>query len=155
MTSGRPPEVGSAGPAFTLRSQHGEAVAPVGAGRPVLLVFFPFAFSPICSSELSELQECLPAFTRAGVDVVAIACDSVYSLRAMADREELSLMLVSDFWPHGAVARAYGCFDEDSGAAGRSSFLLDAAGVVRWSLHHGVGEQRPVAAHLGALPRLS
>jgi len=155
MSPGRTPDIGSPAPAFALRSQHGEPVAPIGAGRAVLLVFFPFAFSPICASELAELQESLPEFTRADVDVVAISCDPVYSLRAMADREAISLTLVSDFWPHGAVARSYGCFDEQNGAPGRSSFLIDAAGMVRWNLHHGIGEQRPGAAHLAALPKLS
>lgn len=130
-------------------------MSPVGEGRPTLLVFFPFAFSTICSAELLDLQQYHGAFAAADVHVVAVSCDSIYALRAMADADDLTFSLVSDFWPHGEVARAYGCFDEETGAASRSSFLVRPDGEVCWSLHRGMAEQRSVQDHLDALPRLA
>ena len=149
------PAVGTTAPSLSLRSQHGQTIAPVGAGRAVLLVFFPFAFSGICSAELSGLSADADVYADAGVDVAAISCDPVYALRALADRDGLRLTLLSDFWPHGEVARAYGCFDDGIGAPRRSSFLLDAAGTVRWSVHHDVGDERPAALHRGAILSLA
>lgn len=148
--------VGDRAPGFSLRSQHGETVtlADLG-GAPALLVFYPFAFSGICSSELAALRDHRGAFDDAGVRVIAISCDPMFSLRVFDDRDGFGFTLLSDFWPHGEIARAYGCFDGDMGAAGRSSFLLDADGIVRWSVSHGVGEQRVISLHLQAILCLS
>lgn len=155
LTDVQYPAVGSQAPEFTLRSQHGADVAPVGNGSWSLVVFYPFAFSSICATELNDLQVHLGDFDDAGIGVIAVSCDPVYGLRAMADAAGLSLTLLSDFWPHGAVALDYGCFDENLGAASRSSYLLDPAGRIAWSLHHGLGEQRPIDLHLDAITRVS
>lgn len=145
-------DVGAAAPEFSLRSQHGETVtlADLG-GVPALLVFYPFAFSGICSGELADLRDHRASFDAAGVRIVAISCDPMFALRVFDDRDGLGFTLLSDFWPHGQAARAFGCFDEQLGAPGRSSFLLDAQGIVRWSVAHEPGQRREIALHLQAI----
>ena len=148
--------VGERAPDFSLRSQHGQTVTLDDlAGAPALLVFYPFAFSGICSGELADLRDHRAAFQDAGVRVVAVSCDPMFALRVFDDRDGLGFTLLSDFWPHGETARAYGCFDNEMGAALRSSFLLDADAIVRWSVHHGAGERRDVGLHLQAMSFLS
>ena len=83
--------------------------------------------------------------------MVAISCDAMFTLRAYADAEGLPFDLLTDHWPHGEIARAYGVFDEEAGCALRGSFLLDADGLVRWSVVNGIGEARDIAAHLAAV----
>ena len=83
--------------------------------------------------------------------MLAVSCDPVFALRAFADRERLTFDLLSDHWPHGAVARDYGVFDEELGVARRGSFVLDATGTVVWRTLTGIGEPRDIAAHLAAL----
>ncbi len=148
--------IGQRAPEFTLRSQHGETVGLDDlTGAPALLVFYPFAFSGICSSELADLRDHRRTFDDAGLRLVGISCDPMFALRVFDDRDGLGLTLLSDFWPHGATARAWGCFDERTGAASRGSFLLDAAGIVRWNVTRGAGEKREIELHLGALEELS
>lgn len=150
------PLVGQRAPDFSLRSQHGESVDLTRlAGAPALMVFFPFAFSGICSSELADLRDQRGAFDEAGVRLVAISCDPMFALRVFDDRDVLGFALLSDFWPHGAAARAFGCFDEQMGAAWRGSFLLDEAGVVRWQVIREPGEKREIGLHLAAIEEMS
>jgi peroxiredoxin len=114
----------------------------------------PFAFSRVCTAELGELQAHLPELDRAGVGVRAVSCDPGPALRAWAEQDGYTFPLLSDFWPHGAAARAYGVFDEVDGYARRGSFLLDAAGVLRWSVESAAGVARPFAAYRGAVAGL-
>ena len=149
MTS--PLAVGAEAPDFVLRDQHGADVdRDAGDGRATLLVFFPYAFSGVCTGELRGLQQVAGELGDLGVRVVGASCDPVFALRAFADADGIGFPLLSDFWPHGRVAAAYGVLDETRGCPRRSSFLLDGAGVVRWSLHHGIGDPRPVSGHLDA-----
>lgn len=139
-------------PRVVLPDTHGASVVVGGPAadtgeRGTLLVFVPFAFSRVCTSELGELQEGLPELAAAGVRVLAASCDPVFALRAWAEQDGYGFALLSDFWPHGAAARAYGVFDETQGFARRGSFLIDAAGVIRWSLVHPGGQPRPFAAY--------
>ena len=146
-----PIAVGTEAPPFVLRDQHGADVArDADGGRATLLVFYPYAFSGVCTGELRGLQGVAGELGDLGVRVVGVSCDPVFALRAFADADQIRFALVSDFWPHGEVARAYGVLDEARGCPRRSSFLLDDQGIVRWSLHHGIGEPRPVSAHLDA-----
>jgi peroxiredoxin len=139
----------------TLPDAHGSPVTVGGASAaPVLLVFVPFAFSRVCTAELGELQAHLPELDRAGVGVRAVSCDPGPALRAWAEQDGYTFPLLSDFWPHGAAARAYGVFDEVDGYARRGSFLLDAAGVLRWSVESAAGVARPFAAYRGAVAGL-
>ena len=142
---------------LTLPDQHGvdRSLSDLIAHRPVLLVFYPFAFSGICGGELQALQSALPEFEARGVDPLAISCDPMYSLRVYAEREGFGFPLLSDFWPHGAVARAYGVFDEARGCARRGSFLVDRDGTVRWSVVNPISEARPLSAYLEAADQFS
>ncbi|GIG25742.1 redoxin domain-containing protein [Cellulomonas denverensis] len=123
------------------------------AARPVLAVFVPFAFSPVCSDELSRLNTVLPELT-AAADVVAVSCDPVASLRAWADHDGLGFPLLSDFWPHGAAAQTYGVFDPEQGHARRASVLLDTEGVIRWTTLSPAGKGRDPQLYLAAVGRL-
>ena len=152
MTAGAP-GAGAVAPVLTLPDTHGTPTTVGGpADRPTLLVFVPFAFSRTCTAELTELQAGLPEL--GGVRVLAVSCDPAPALRAWAEQDGYAFGLLSDFWPHGAAARAYGVFDEVDGYARRGSFLLDAAGTVRWSLVHPAGRARPFAAYRDAVALL-
>jgi len=132
--------VGDSAPDFSLRDQHGRstALSRLRAERPVVVVFYPFAFSGVCTGELHELRDGGADRLRdAGAAVVAVSCDPMFALRAFADRDGLDFPLLSDFWPHGQTARAYGVFDETKGMAVRGSFLVDADGALRLSCADG------------------
>ncbi len=120
----------------------------------MLLVFYPWAFSRVCTGELAALHDARPSVEASGARLLAVSCDPVHSLRAFAEAEGVDVPLLSDFWPHGAVASAYGVLDEERGCARRSSFLLDRGGVVRWSVHAAPAQARDVPAHLAALDLL-
>ncbi len=100
-----------------------------------------FAFSGICTGELSEIRDDLGAFDNDGVQVWAISCDPTPSLLAWADKEGYFFPLLSDFWPHGGVAASLGILHERVFAV-RGTFLVDADRVIRWALVNGPGERR-------------
>ena len=148
--------VGSAVPDFTLRDEHRQDVtlSAVYAEGPVVVVFYPFAFSGICGGELCELRDNIADFEADGVQVLAVSTDTVHSLRAWSEQEKYPFPLLSDFWPHGAATQAYGVFNEVAGCADRGSFLIDTRGVLRWSVVNGIGEARPLAAYREAIAAL-
>ena len=147
--------VGEPAPDFELPDTHGTPVRLSALrGTPVTLVFFPFVFSGICTSELCELRDNLADFTARGVRLLAVSTDAMFAQRAWAEAEGFGFDLLSDFWPHGEVARAYGVLDESSGHALRGSFLIDADGVVRWSVVNPRGLARDLAAYRAALATL-
>lgn len=133
--SGRIPGSGEPAPDFVLRDQHGRptTLAEHRDVTNVALVFYPFAFSGICTGELGAIRDGLEDFQTDGIQVFAISCDPMFALRAWADAEGYFFPLLSDFWPHGEVASRYGVLDERSGAAGRGTFLIDRQGIVVWS----------------------
>jgi peroxiredoxin len=144
--------VGETAPDFTLKNQHGQEISLSALrGSPVAIVFFPFAFSGICTGELCEIRDNLGVFADDSVTVLAISCDHFFSNRAFADRDGYTFDLLSDFWPHGAVSKAYGVFDESAGAARRGTFLIDAEGIVRWTVENPIGEARDFAGYKDAL----
>lgn len=136
--------VGDRAPDFTLSCQlGGEVTLSSFAGhKDLLLVFVPFAFSGICTGELSGIRDDLGSFESDDLQVLALSCDPLYALRAWADQEGYFFPLLSDFWPHGAVASAYGVFDPEHGMAVRGTFLIDREGVVRWRLINPAGTAR-------------
>jgi peroxiredoxin len=149
-------EIGDPAPDFVLNNQHGEDIALSSLrGRPVVLVFFPFAFSNICTGELGEVRDHLADIRSDGAEVLAISCDHVHANRAFSDAEGLEFSVLSDFWPHGEVSRAYGIFNEDVGVAERGTYVLDGAGIVRWKVEHGIGEARDLGAYRQALAALA
>jgi mycoredoxin-dependent peroxiredoxin len=144
--------VGQPAPDFTARNQHGELISASDLyGSAAVLIFFPWAFSSICQGELAAVRDSHDQFTAAGARVLAVSCDAMFSLRAYADAEYLGFDLLSDHWPHGAIAQAYGVFDDRAGCALRGSFVLDADGVVAWSVVNGIGEPRDLADVLARL----
>ena len=150
------PTLGAPAPDFSLSDTHGTPVTLRGlSGGPVVIVFVPFAFSGTCTGELCELRDNISEFEAAGVHVLVVSCDPAHSLRAWAAQEGFGFDLLSDFWPHGEVARAYGVFDEAKGFAVRGSFLVDADGVLRWSLVNPPGRARDFAAYREALAELA
>jgi peroxiredoxin len=147
---------GDPAPDFTLNDTQGTPVhlADALAEGPVLVVFYPFAFSGICTGELCELRDNIEAFETAGVRLLAVSTDPMFSLKAFAEKEGYGFDLLSDFWPHGAVASAYGVFNADRGMAVRGSFLIDSNGVVRWSVVNQPGERRDLEGYRAALAQL-
>ena len=102
--------------------------------RNVLLVFHPFAFTPVCAEEAMDLQANLASFDNAETDVIFVSCDTSAARQAWKRELGATFAFASDFWQHGAVARAYGVFNEQTGAPRRGTFLIDKQGVVIWSL---------------------
>ena len=151
------PAVGEQGPDFELRDQHGTSVrlSALRGARNVVLVFYPFAFSSVCSGELRALRDSFPEAGRPDVALLAISADPMFSLRSWADAEDFRFRLLSDFWPHGAVARSYGVFDEKLGAVSRGTFILDKAGVVRWKVISPIPQARDIADYQKALAGLA
>ncbi|MFE6780206.1 peroxiredoxin [Streptomyces sp. NPDC057702] len=149
-------EVGAKAPEFALRTQHGELVtlSEFRGEKNVVLVFYPYAFTGVCTGELTALRDELPTFVNDDVQLLAVSSDSLFSLRVFAEREGLGFPLLSDFWPHGEVASAYGVLDQDRGCALRGTFVIDKEGVVRWSVVHGLADARDPREYATALARL-
>ena len=148
--------VGEHAPDFTLKDQNGQDVnlSSFRGDKNVVIVFYPFAFSGICTGELCEIRDDLGSFVADDVQVLGISCDHMFSQRAWADKEGYFFPLLSDYWPHGAVAQAYGVFHDKAGAALRGTFLVDTEGVLRWSVVNGPGEARPLSAYQEAVAAL-
>jgi peroxiredoxin len=135
--------VGDVAPDFSLPDQDRQVVSLAQLrGAPVLLVFYPFAFSGICTGELCQLRDELATYTDAGVRVLAISTDPVFSLKVFKEQQALPFPLLSDFWPHGATAQAYGAFNEKAGMALRATFLLDEAGRITFAEVNQPGDAR-------------
>lgn len=140
------PGIGQAAPDFTLRDQYGVAhtLSDVVADKHALLVFFPFAFSGICTGELLEVQINIDRFVNDTVQILGISCDASPALKSWAATEGYRFPLLSDFWPHGRVSQDYGVFFAEAGMSVRGTFLIDPSMRVTWSLIHGPGEQRDI-----------
>jgi peroxiredoxin len=125
-------EVGDAAPDFTLKDQDNNEVtlSSFRSAKNVTLVFYPFTFSGICEGELCLLRDDLNRFEAADTQVLAISCDSRHSQRVWAEQNGYGFPVLSDHWPHGAVARSYGVFNDDVGAATRTTFVIDKDGWV-------------------------
>jgi peroxiredoxin len=126
------PQVGQRAPEFTLPSTSGEKVALSSLrGKPVLLAFFPVAFSSTCTAQLCDMRDDHDQFTDRGVVVVPISVDSTYSLKEYKAKHGMKVDLLSDF--RRDVSRLYGVLLDDRFYSQRSYFLLDADGIVRWA----------------------
>jgi peroxiredoxin len=137
-------EVGSEAPDFTLNDYNKQPVtlSSFRGVKNVLLVFYPFAFSGTCRGELCQLRDELATYEDENVQVLGVSVDSPFALKAWANQEGYQFPLLSDFWPHGAVAQSYGVFNEAVGMALRGTFLVDVDGLVRFAEVNAPGEAR-------------
>jgi peroxiredoxin len=137
-------KTGEQAPDFELEVSQGEHVrlSDFRGHSNVLLVFHPFAFTEVCEDEARDLQENLESFRNAQTEVVLVSCDPWPARLAWKEQIEAEYTFASDFWPHGAVAKAYGVFNETTGAPHRGTFLIAKDGAVIWSLVKERDERR-------------
>ncbi|CAM3900120.1 peroxiredoxin [Nocardioides marinus] len=145
--------IGDPAPDFTLRDQFGQEVSlsSYRGTKAVAILFYPYAFSGVCTGEMAGIRDRLAEFMTFDTEVMAISCDPMFALRAFADADGLNFPLLSDFWPHGEVSRAYDVFDERNGCPRRSSYVVDREGAIRWAVHHSMPEGRDLDEHLRQL----
>ena len=148
--------IGSPAPQFSLTNQHGEniSLADYKGKKKVVVLFYPFAFSGICTGELCGLRDDLAAFQNENVELIAISCDPMYAQKAFAEKEGYKFPVLADFWPHGAAAKAYGVFNEERGCAIRGTFIIDKEGILRWQVVNGLGDARNIVDYKAALAAL-
>ncbi|GIG90244.1 peroxiredoxin [Plantactinospora endophytica] len=148
-----PIDIGAEAPDFTLKDQNNQLVrlADLRGRRAVLLVFYPLAFTGTCQGELAQVRDNLDEYQNDDVQVLTVSVDSVYAHKVWADREGYQFPMLADFWPHGAVAQAYGVFNDTAGFADRGTFVIDKAGTVRFAERNGPGEPRDQAGWRKAL----
>lgn len=149
-------DVGQSAPDFELKNQHGELVrlSQYRGEKNVLLMFIPFAFTSTCTGEVCAIRDEQPDFDNDTTVVLTVTCDSQYSLKTWAEKEGITYSVLSDFWPHGATASAYGVFEEARGCALRATFVIDREGVVRWKIVNGLGDARSTDDYRVALAAL-
>jgi peroxiredoxin (alkyl hydroperoxide reductase subunit C) len=152
-----PIEVGAQAPDFLLKDQNNQEVrlSDFRGRRNVLLVFYPLAFSGVCHGELSEVRDRLDDYVNDDVQVLTVSVDSFFAHKVWADREGFQFPLLSDFWPHGAVAQAYGVFNDALGTAYRGTFVIDRDGVVRFAEMNMPGQARDQEGWRKALAALT
>ena len=148
--------MGLPAPEFTLTNQYGESVSlsDFRGRKNVVLMFYPFAFTSICTGELCELRDTQAAFDADDAEVLSVSCDTPHTLKVYAKQEGFTHSLLSDFWPHGEVSQAYGVFLQEKGFATRGTFVIDKAGIVRWSVVNAPGEARSARDYAAALADL-
>lgn len=146
------PVVGRTVPDFHGHDQHGRDFdLAEWRGSPVLLFFYAFSFSSVCCDELENLRDMAYLFDAAGCRIVAVAADTTFVLREVDRRLTLGFTLVSDHWPHGAIGKAYGAFDDKLGCDRRHSFLIGPDGALAWSKVVDLPATRDIGEHLGAV----
>ncbi len=150
-------EVGAVAPDFTLSDQHGEelTLSELVTEGPVALVFFPLAFSGICTGELCELRDNIQIFEDSKVRLLGISVDSVWALKAWAEAEGYEFSILSDFWPHGAVAKDYGVFVEEAGIATRATLVIGEGRKVLASFETAPGQARDFGAYREAIAAIA
>jgi peroxiredoxin len=150
-------EVGQPAPEFALKDQNNQVVslADFRGAKNVLLVFYPYAFTRVCGGELDAIRDALPDFENDATQIVTVSVDTPYANRVWGTREGYTFPMLSDFWPHGAVAQAYGCFSEERGCATRGTFVIDRSGVVRWKVVNDVPDARDLDEYRAALAALA
>jgi mycoredoxin-dependent peroxiredoxin len=139
-----PLAIGDVAPDFTLNDQTRTPVtlSEFRGDKHVLLVFYPLAFSGVCTGEMCTLRDSLDSFRSDDVETLAISVDSSAATAAWAAKEGFEFPLLSDFWPHGAVAQQYGVFDDQKGLAMRGTFLVDKEGIIRFAEVNAIPDAR-------------
>ena len=148
-------EVGQPAPDFTLKDQNNELVSLSDfKGKKVVVIFHPLVFTGPCTTEFCAVRDDLSTFENDDVQVLAISVDSVFAHKAWAQQEGYTFPMLSDFWPHGATAQAYGVFNEEKGLALRATFVIDREGIVRWKVVNDIPDIRDQAEYVKALAEL-
>jgi len=149
-------EVGSEAPDFTLRDQNNEefTLSSFRGKQAVLIIFYPLAFTGICTGELCQVRDDPSAFQTDAVQTVTISVDPVFSHKVFSEKEGYEFPLLADFYPHGGVAQLYGVFNETTGFANRGTFLVDTDGIVRFAELNQPGEGRDPDAWREAIKAL-
>jgi peroxiredoxin len=149
-------DVGQQAPEFALRDQNNQVVslADFRGRKNVVLLFYPYAFTRVCEGELCAIRDDLPSFQNDDVQVLTVSVDTVFAHRVWAEREGFDFPLLADFWPHGEVSRAYGCFDEQRGCSTRGTYVIDKDGIVRWQVVNAIPDGRDQAEYLKVLAEL-
>jgi peroxiredoxin len=147
---------GTPAPDFALRATP-DQVLRLGElrGRPVILVFYPADWSPVCGDQMALYNEILPEFREYGAELVGISVDGVWCHAAFAHDRKLHFPLLSDFEPKGAVSRLYGAYRDEDGTSERALFVLDGDGIIRWSYCSPVGVNPGADGILNALESLA
>jgi len=148
--------IGNKAPEFELSDQHGVKVslASFRDKKNVVILFYPFSFTGTCTGELCEIRDDLSAFQNDAVQLLAISCDSIFSQRTFSEAQGYEFPVLSDFWPHGNVSKAYGVFNQDRGCAIRGTFIIDKVGILRWQVVNGMGDARSVIEYKEAIAAL-
>ena len=148
--------IGAEAPDFTLRDQANRSttLSEYRGTRNVLLVFFPFAFSGMCTGELCGVRDDIGTYQNDALQVLGISTDQPFALRAFAEKEGYDFPLLSDFWPHGEVARSYGVFDDASGLALRGTFIVDKQGTVAYKVVNAIPDARDLEEYRSVLARI-
>ena len=149
-------DVGTEAPDFELRDQRAQThrLSSYRGSKNVVLVFYPFAFTGVCTGEMCAIRDEVASLQNDETQVLAISCDTVASLRVFAERDGYEFPLLSDFWPHGETAEAYGVFNEGLGAADRGTFVIDKSGVIRWTVRNEIPNARNLVDYQKALAEL-
>ena len=148
--------VGDQAPEFAVPNQHGETIrlSDYRGKKNVVLVFYPKSFTGICTGELCEIRDNISAFQDANVELLAISCDTNFTQKVFAEREGYQFNVLSDFWPHGAVAQAYGVFLEEAGIATRATFVINKDGEIVAKIVTAPGQARDFAEYQRSLALL-
>ena len=148
--------VGQQAPDFKLKNSDGEEVILSSfRGKKVVLVFFPFAFTGICTAELCAIRDNADEFKDEDTVILSVSCDSAPTLKNFKEQEQFNHILLSDFWPHGEVSRTYGVFLEERGMATRGTFVIDREGVIQWLVINEPGAARSTADYRDALAKIA
>jgi peroxiredoxin len=147
---------GTQAPEFTLK-QSPDATLSLSElrGRPVVLIFYPADWSPVCGDELALFNEVLPELQRHDAQVIGISVDSVWCHKAYSKSRNLDIPLLADFEPKGDVSRRYGSYRDTDGFSERALFVIDRDGVIRWSYLSPVDKNPGADGVLAALEELS
>jgi peroxiredoxin len=148
--------IGDQAPDFTLQNQNGEEVtlSSFKGKKPVVLVFYPMSFTGICTGELRELRDNFAQFENQNVELLAISIDSKFVQKKFSEQEGYKFNVLADFWPHGAVAKSYGVFLEETGFANRATFVINSEGVVTAKFVTAPGQARSLADYQKAIAEL-
>lgn len=148
--------IGSLAPDFNLSDQHGVKVSlsSFRDKKNVVVLFYPFSFTGTCTGELCEIRDDLNSFQNENVELLAISCDSIFSQRSFAEAQGYKFPVLSDFWPHGEVSKAYGVFNAQRGCPIRGTFIIDKSGLLRWQVVNAMGDARSTLDYKSAIEAL-